>query len=396
MNAKTGAAVPSTGSRTGLVTLLTATMGIGPLVIYAVSTLAPLVLDSLDLTRTEFGSLPLIMFGVAALAAGTTGSLADRLGPRAVLLFIFAGSGAAVVVASWAPSLAWLWLAAVLVGLAQALSNPVTNQLIALSIPLGRQGTLLGIKQSGVQFSQLLAGLSMPLLGVALGWRRAVATCLVPVVLGLVSVPLLVPASRRSGVRRPKGAREPLQPLVALMAGYSVLTGMGTQAVVMYLPLYAFEVLGLPVTTAGLTAGLLGGIGVAARIAWGRAAERRGSPLPALAFLAFGAAAAVLAITASARLGPGLLWAGAVGFACTALGVNAVTMLTVVRGVPSHSIGRASGVIALGMYGGFMLGPITLGRIVDSTGSYDAAWLLVAALFVSAGALILVRGRTRR
>lgn len=388
--------VPSMRWRVGFTSLLTATMGVGPLVIHALSTLAPLVLDSLDLTRTEFGTLSLVMFGFAAVVAGTTGSLADRLGPRAVLLLIFGCSGAAIAVASLAPSLAWLWLAAVIVGLAQALSNPVTNQLIASYIPAGRQGVLLGIKQSGVQLSQSVAGLLMPLLAVALGWRGAVATTLVVVGIGLAAVPLVVPSHRGAPRATSKRPKAPLQPLVILMAIYTVFTGMGMQAGVIYLPLYAYEGLGLPLAAAGLTGGVLGATGVVARIGWGRAAERQGSPLTALAVLASGAALSALAIAAGSWLGPVWLWAGAAGFGLTALAINSVTMLAVVRGVPSGAVGRSTGIIVLGLYGGFMVGPIAFGAIVDGTGSYGAAWALVTALFLLAATIVTVRGRRLR
>jgi MFS family permease len=66
-----------------------------------------------------------------------------------------------------------------------------------------------------------------------------------------------------------------------------------------------------------------------------------------------------------------------------ATGANAVSMLAVVRrGGPT---GHASALVALGFFGGFVVGPTGAGLIADRAG-WTATWLAVAVAFVGAAA----------
>ena len=83
--------------------------------------------------------------------------------------------------------------------------------------------------------------------------------------------------------------------------------------------------------------------------------------------------------TAAAGLTP-LVWIGAAVFGFSALAANAVIMSSVVRAAEPGSVGRATGWAALGLYLGFMIGPITFGMLVDSGAGYAGGWLYLGAL----------------
>ena len=251
----------------------------------------------------------------------------------------------------------------------------------------------MGVKQSGVQMVQSATGLFLPTLAVVSGWRGAMAlaagACLL---LGTALVALFVPSEAKPARqhRRVRGARLPAP--VWWLSGFVFLAGIATQGATFYLPLYGYEELGLPVSAAGLLTAVVGTTGIAARIAWGRMAERiPGRVL--MSTLAIGGAGAVVLILVASTIHPAMVWLGAFLLGATAVAVNAVVMVSVIHSVPSHAIGRASGVVALGMYLGFTAGPVSVGALVDAVGHYSLAWATLAGIYLLA--LLAIAGYAR-
>lgn len=389
---------PQPRSRAGLGVTLALGMGIPPLVIYALSALSPLIVADLGLSRAQFGSFASFSFAVAAPFSAAGGRAADRLGGRRVLLVLFTAATGALLAAAAAPSYAWLLVAVAVSGFAQSLSNPVTNQLISAHVPAGRQGLLVGVKQSGVQLSQFAAGLTLPAVAVAVGWREAIAATSGIALASLLVTWRYVPAGAAlsAGRRAGAGLRD-LPEVVWWLAAYALLMGLSLQATNVYLPLYGFERLGLGVTTAGLTAAVAGAVGVVARIAWGRLTEGVTAPYVSLASMAAAAGVAVtLLLCADLADAPGLVWVGAVVHGLTALAANAVVMVVLLERVDRAVAGIATGVLAIGLYAGFAAGPITFGAVVDATGSYVVGWSTAVLAYAAAALLMLAwRRRTR-
>ncbi|WP_395105414.1 MFS transporter [Actinomadura sp. SCN-SB] len=380
----------------GFGTALALAMSVGPLATYGISATGPLVTESLDLSRTELGSIATVTFIAAALASALIGRAADVFSGRAVMAILFAGAGAALLTVAAAPSYAWLLVAVTASGVFQALSNPVTNQLISANVPAGRRGVLMGVKQSGVQMSQFGAGLALPSIALALGWRGATAVSSVVAVAGLVlvrtSVPAAVKTLREPGRRRAGGR---LPSAVWWLCAYGFLTGAALQAMNVYLPLFGYERLEMSVTTSGLSAAVVGGVGLAARIFWGRVADRTRRPHSLLALLAAVSAGAALLLMAAALAGTAwTMWLAAVLFGASGIATNVVVMLAVVQVSELSVVGAASGVLAFGQYLGFAVGPVSLGAAVDGLGTYTSGWASVAAVYAAAAALALLwRGR---
>jgi predicted MFS family arabinose efflux permease len=378
---------PSLAWRSAFAGTLALSMGIGPFAVNAISALSPMVVPDLGLTRTELGSLATLTFLVAAVTTSMAGALVDRADGRRMLLLVFLVAGAAAAAMSGAPTLRWLWLGAVLGGVSQAIANPVTNQLIADHVPQGMQGTQVGVKQSGVQMVQALIGLTLPPLALLVTWRGSLLVGVALAAVGLVAVWTWVPRGRLAGTHRARAPRTRVGAGVWWLAAYTFTIGMTVQAVMVYTPLYAFERVGVSAPLAGLATGVLGVVGIAARISWSRLAERRAAPVNTLTVLAALAAAGVSLLLAGEHLGGWALWLGLVVFGASAIAVNAVAMLTVVRSAGDGRTGRASGVVGLGLYLGFMAGPVTFGALVDRTSSYTAGWTAVAGLCLVALAL---------
>lgn len=386
-------------SRVRLGGMLALAMGIGPLSIYVLAALAPAITAELELSRTQFGALASSAYLVTASLSITVGTIVDRLAPRRVLLALFLLAAASLGGIALATSYLVLIIAVIFSGLSQALANPVTNQTVAMMLPAGQRGVMMGIKQSGVQLCQALAGLTLPVLAVAAGWRAAAMSMPVLAVAGiLLTVSVLPKPNAEPTASGGRGRGHPSNPLpraVWWLAGYSVLIGAGLQATNVYVALYAYEFVGLDAVRAGATTGLLGGIGVLSRLAWGRASERVRTAQFSLALLAVGGMLAALLLNLAVSF-PLLVWTGVVVHSLTVVAANVVTMMAVVRSVELAQLGRASGVIAFGLYLGFTLGPIAFGAITDLSGSYGAGWSLVLLGYLGAATLMVLWQRKER
>ncbi|MPZ89315.1 MAG: MFS transporter [Nitriliruptorales bacterium] len=413
-----------------LTATLTLAMGVSTLTQYSLGALGPFLTQDLALSRVALGSLTTALFIIGGAFSLVAGPLVDRFGGRRLLLALFTIGATATVAASAAPSFSFLLVAVALAGVTVALGNPVTNQLLAVYVEPGHQGLLVGIKQSGVQAGAFLAGATLPVLAGVFGWRGALLASGLLAVIGILAVVVTLPSPRRwsqsdanawgadpatpvgpgasDAPATPVGPGAPDAPAastqldgrlptgVTWLAAYAVLMGIGVGVVTAYLPLYAVEELGFTTAKGGSVAALVGLVGVAARIFWGRQADRAGAGVVTLlAWMAAAAVAGVALIWAGPALGDWALWTGAVVYGMTAIAWNAVGMLALVRDIDVRLAGRASGRVLLGFYGGFVVGPVGFGWTVDASGRYLFGWSLIIATFVAATLLTLVWRSTR-
>lgn len=375
----------------GFAAALAVAMGIGPLLIYGLTAAGPLVIADLHLSRAQFGSFATVAFASAAVSSGVCGRLIDVYSERTTLLALYVASAGALALAAVAQSYLAVVVAVILSGCAQSLSNPVTNRLISSYAPARARGTLMGVKQSGVQMAQLSAGLVIPGLALLIGWRGGLAVAILIAAVGILITWRHVPRRSSIGTGRRSSVGGALPSAVWWLTAYAMLTGAALQASNVYMPLYGYEELDLSVASAGLTTAVLGGVGLVARIAWGRAADRMSSPrLPLLVLSLVAGFGAACIFLAGSLHSTALLWGGAVLFGASGVAANVVVMVAVLQVSPRQVIGRASGVLAIGLYLGFALGPVSFGAVVDSTGRYDIGWIAVVMAFVAAAVLVLV------
>jgi predicted MFS family arabinose efflux permease len=363
-------------------------MGIGPMFLYTLTAISPLVIADLDLSPAEYGAISTVTFGSAALSALLLGGPSSRFGARTVMVAVSVGSIAGLAVLALAESYAVVVVAGVLSGVAQALSNPATNRVVA-GVPAQQRGALIGWKQSGVQAAQLVAGLAAPLIAAAVGWRWAVAA---GVVLGLLGVVSALATRPVAATDRTPGRPEESGPIsVGMLTAYTFFIGFGLQATNAHLPLFAHVELGLGLRPAGLIAALVGLVGLLSRIWWGRRADAGPRQAATLLTLAVGAALGVVLVMASTLLGSWLVWVGAAVFGGAALASNSVTMVVLIRTVPVESLGPATAFLATGMYLGFGTGPLAFGLTLDLGAGFGVAWLVPLTAFVAAALISLPR-----
>ncbi|WP_222598430.1 MFS transporter [Lentzea tibetensis] len=370
--------------RAAVPVLTTAAMTSSMLPLFLLGALAPALVTEFGIARPLLGVLVTAGFGVAAALSLMIGPVVDAVGPRRSVIALFAASAVALAVFSSAPHYAVLVVAVAIGGVPQALANPSTNKLIATAVPPPRRPVLLGIKQSGVQLGAFVAGLPLAWLADAVDWRVAVgvpAGCA-----ALAAVASLVLPHDTAPVRVPTiKVSLAAEPVVWLLAGFSVLLGCGIAAVNTYVALFATQELSYSAPAAAGLVAVLGVVGIAGRIWWARVVSAGRQPMSLLAPLALVAAAApVLLLAANAVLA----WLAVAVVGACAVAANAVSVLAVVGASTPAQLGRNSALVAAGFFAGFAVGPPLFGLLVEVSGSYSAGWALVAAECAAAAAVV--------
>jgi MFS family permease len=393
-------------------------MGVGPLLMYGLSATSSLVIDSLQITPGEFGLLATACFLAAGVGSGVFGRFSDRMRGRTQICLIFGGAAAAMVLVAVSGNFLWLVAAVVLSGAAQALSNPATNRLVMDHVPAHKRAGWIGVKQSGVQGSQFLAGIAFPAVALVAGWRGAaglscalalvlliVAWRLIPTSAGPASAGPDSPASMRSAAPSPdavpagratspgaagtaKGGKVRLPGTVWVYAAYALLSGFGIQATNVYLPLFSQREVGFSLVLGGLTAAVAGVVGVASRIVWGQRIVGKGNSFTLLVTLGLGAAAGAALLLAAGLTQSGvLLWCGVLLHGAMGLAINVVVMAGMMRDVPPGKVGAASGRVAVGLYLGFAAGPLAVGGLLTAFNGFMAGWCVVLGVYLACALL---------
>jgi predicted MFS family arabinose efflux permease len=356
---------------------------------FAFGALGPFLVDDFDLSRSSLGLLTTLLFAVGGILSLVAGPMVDHFGGRTVMLGAFGIIGITILAMAGSPSYSLLLVSASFGGASIAAANPTTNKLVAVHVPPGQRGVIMGFKQSGVQIGAFAAGAVLAPLAAWLGWRVALLLAATVPLLGALGTLVVVPADRvgEPSSQSKSEKQAPMDKAVWWLTAYAFLMGSGVSAVTAYLPLYAVERLDFSIQAAGAVAALIGLVGIAGRIVWGFISERRSGFAWPLLMMAAGAVASVLLMMA-AEENAALVWLGALLMGATAVTWNAVGMLAVIAMTGPAAAGRASGYVLFGFYGGFVISPLLFGTIVDNTERYDVAWTIVSAIFVLAALVI--------
>lgn len=386
-----------------LLTVLLGSIGAGPLLVYGLSATSDRIITDLGIDAVQFGMVATVCFACAAVGSATLGRLADRLSDLVLISVVFLLAIAALVLLGLPGGYLLLLVAAGLSGLAQSFPNGVTNRILIERVPLRQRNGWVGIKQSGVQASQLVASLAFPLLAGWAGWRgAALAAALIPLILmlmawrSLTTTPLLPEARQLQESKEaapgsaPRSSRTRHPGIVWALAGFGLLNGIAVQATNIYLPLFAVRELGFSLVMGGATAAVAGVVGVAARVGWGRVMASGVSAPKLLLVLALTALAGALAFLGAWSTGwSALLWLAVILHGASALGVSAVLMGALIRSTPAASVASVSGLVTAGMFTGFTLGPVGMGAIISSSGGFQLGWIAVGVVYLACAALAL-------
>ena len=399
----------------GLLTVLLGAVAAGPIMLYGLSATSDSIIAELGISEAHFGLLATTCFGAAAIGNATLGRLADRHSDLSLMAFIFVLATLALLLVAVPDGFWMLIMAAALSGIAQSFPNGVTNRILLERVPDTKRIGWVGIKQSGVQVSQLIASLAFPVLALGIGWRGAAVTvAVIPLILlamtwySLRTTPLLAlpktATDTATEAAHPDHEAAPTRPakhpgMVWALALFGLINGIGVQATNVYMPLFAVREMGFSLVLGGATAALAGVIGVIARVTWARRMAKGASGLRLLLVLALIAlVGAVLFLIADLAGWALLVWVAVAFHGISALGVSVVLMAALMRVIPASSMVSASGMVTAGMFFGFALGPLLMGIIVGSPGGFILGWITVGITYVLCVilAFILIRVSSRR
>jgi predicted MFS family arabinose efflux permease len=349
-----------------------------------------------------------------AVLSSLTGALADRFGPRALMIAGYLGAAAAALAMAAAASLAFLDVMAVAYGVARSLSGPAGAALPPRVVPpddLLAANSLLNVASSIGQIAgPLAASVLLATVGFGTAFAADAATYLAGVVV-LLPLPLLPPPaesaggaqgcdgpltaeSRAAGWPRLRAAaagaasvaRDPGLRAIAL-ARMAVMFTSGAFLVVE--PLYARHVLGRPPSQFALFEAAIG----AGAIVTGLALPRVGRRLTATGATTKALAAGAIGYGLAAALFTGTTWipaayAGAFGWGASGMVFYTVAATALQRLAPAGTLGRVAGVISTAESATETASMPLAGVIVAIAGIRPGA-LVVAAVAVAAGAACL-------
>jgi len=372
-----------------------------------IPTLGYFLQNEMSLSRAEIGMFATAIACGQMLSGVVSGWLADRVGVRRLLLAGQVLIGIFVILMAFSPTFSLALLALVPVGLGSGMVNPAISKAIMYWFAPRTRGTAMSVKQTGVPIGGALSAATLPSVAIAFGWRAGViALGLAIVVAGVVSYVLYreyPEPAKPAGTTRRAGSREVLRLLtrrdVLIASALSAPLVAIQFSVVTYFLLYLKEELAFPVVAAGMFLSLTHLTGIGGRIFWGVISDyvfggdRRRTMLVITALIA----AVTIAVAA--------LPVGAPAWLVAALAVGLGGTIISWHGVYITQIGELAGKELSGTTTGFSLtvtqigiiaGPPFFGYLVDQSGSYRLAWVLMAGFAaLSAGLLLMLREQRR-
>lgn len=353
-------------------------------------TFKPMV-DEFGWSRGELGLAVGLYMVVSAFATFITGRLADRVSPRALLIggTVIGGAGIAAMSLVTQP-----WHALVLYGVVFAIGNGAASLVIVGVIVTraypGRAGLANAVAVSGMSVGQLVMIAILAAVMVQIGWRA------VFVWIGaahLVLLPLLAGIPGRSPRSAPQGELSLRDAARArqfwLLIAIYAICGLDDFFVTTHVAAFAQD-RGLSPLIAGNLLALMGLTGLAGVIASGLASDRLGPVWPtAAAFVARIVVFGWIAIDQS----PLSIAVFALVFGATFLVTAPLTVVFVRQSFGTRNLGALAGLITMThqIFGG--LGAYAGAAIFDTTGGYDAAFVVMLASAVVALALTLMLRR---
>ena len=355
--------------------------------ISSVGALAPKLEDAFSFSKADIGLVTSLVFLGAALGSWPAGRLTDRIDPARVLCASMLLFTAAVALFAVAPDRAVLLLAAALAGVAYGGVNPPTNVVVAGQLSR-RLGFFLSLKQSGVPLGGLLAGLVLPSVAIAYGWRVAVAVACVACAAVTAVTPLLRNARTIDPGPGRRGRETTRREVTALSAFGFVMAG-SQWVFLTYLVLFLTDHFHFGLALAGLALALAQGLGACARLAWGWLSDLSRNRLNVLLAMA---ALQVVALELLAVVPDGALaWPLIALAGLTVVGWNGAFYGLVAETAGPGNVGQVSGQALVWIFAGSVALPPALGAIADALGSWPPLWAISGGV-VAIGAGVLALG----
>jgi MFS family permease len=334
---------------------------------------------------------------VGAALVVPVGYLADRYGPRRVLLPSFILVGAGMMAIAYVTTL-WQFYLVQGLGIGVGLAGPfVCIMSTVAKWHKTRRGLALGIAAAGSGLSSILFPPVATKLIEAVDWQFAI------LILGILVLVIGVSASffikdPPNEIKRPLPGKTsishapftiwdsllqfPRSPAFLAIIILYAFVGLAGNVLMNHLVNYATDI-GL---TALVAAGMMSAIGIAStsgRFFMGTISDKIGSRRDAAICCFLMAVAFILLISKA----DGLMWVAAVLFGIGYGGCAPLIPAIMVELVGTEELSKLTGIVLMGFFLGSALGPWLAGFIFDISGSYF--WALLLAAGVSLAAVII-------
>jgi MFS family permease len=350
--------------------------------------LIPTFMRDLGITYVAAATIMTAYFWTYALVQVPVGVLADRLGPRRMMLVFLSLLVAGVVAFPLSRDYTQSLVTRSLIGLGAAGVWLPGLRLIHEWFPPQERGRATGLFSAGGGIGGTTALMLVPILAEHFGWRWGYAMTLIPLLTTLALIYLLVRpgplAERRSPAAASRGTTAVLKDVLSVAAlwpiNMAVLFSYGAFfALVTFLPAFLVRQEGLTPGRAGLVTGL---ITAGTVVSWPLAGFISDWVGRRKVIYLFSQGMCVLSCLAFALLIPGTGWAGAALVALFTgfmLGGLVTPFVMVVELFPADLIGTASGVVNTFCFAGSLLIPVLVGKILDMSDSFPVAFTACAA-----------------
>jgi predicted MFS family arabinose efflux permease len=390
--------------RVNILTLALATLQqVGlTMVRFGLPALAPFIRQDLRLSLVQVGVLMVALEVSSILTYIPLGVLTDRLGERRVLVAGGVIVGGAATLGAIASGYWLLFASLIVAGIGFPSGHIGGGKIVTRYFPPETRGVAVGVRQSGLSLGGFLAAMLIPTISALAGWRFAMSSVgAVCGVFGLLC--LLLP---RDVERAPAGHSTTghIRDLVAdrdfrvttLTASLLVVGQFTLQGYLAFFLVDAHE--WQPAAAARLLAFVHLG-GVCGRLLWGAASDRTAGSRrkPVLSWVIAGGTAVLLVLSVfPAHAGAALAVAVALVGGMFLAGWNGLAITMLLERSGASRAATALGLALSVIYIGTLCGTPLFAWIVERTGSYAPAWLMVTVCNAAAwGLLRLVRETAR-
>ena len=359
--------------------------------------LAPFIKADLQLSSFQFGFLISTLSIGASLIQMPAGLLTDFAGVRLMLTLAIGMVGLCLALFSLAPTYPIALMVLLIYGVANGMIGPSASKSVMDWFPVVGRATAMGVKQTGVNFGGIFAGILLPALAITLSWRQSLLA------IGLIeaSAAIVIYRLLREFPRGPGSTRAPLawkkMLHVAMHRDMLILGGIGFCFMACqfcfstYLILFLTLEMNFPIVEAGLYFASAYFLGAAGRILWSLASDyylagRRKGILRLIAVILFLSLLGLGMTSFFSDFKPVLLIA-VLGFGISGIGWNAIYLTMLGEAVGTESTGLATGAGFFFGFLGSLICPPLFGLVVDKTNLYGYAWLLPT---VCAGAILVL------
>lgn len=379
----------------------------------AVAPLAPIFQPELGLTKAQVGLFSSAAFAGAWGVLLIAGSLTDRFGVRRMMSLGQMVTGGLVLCMSTVGSFLQAVAVMFAAGLGRGAAAPGVTKAIVDWFPPTARATALGLNQTAIPVAGIVTASTLPALALVAGWRASIAAIGFVIVAGGVVTALLYRDAQQSAAAARRADIQSSLKVVIRNRNLWIVSGMGPLlagvqfSLITYLALYFKEVVLVPlipeesarIVAAGGYLAICHAGGIFARVFWGMVSDRvfRGRRIVVLAIVS--ALSGMMSLVVSS-LGSGhpawLLSAIVFVYGATAMGWQGLYLVVAAETAGPGYAGTGVGLCMTGTQLGFVGGPPIFGLVLDVTGSYPSAWLLLASLCAIGAAMGTLMARKER